>query len=42
MIDLISRLGLKVKKLKSFGSNGASVITNVNNGAPARLWENQI
>ena len=37
MIDLISRLELKLKKLKSFGSNGASVITSVNNGVPARL-----
>ena len=39
LINLVSRLGLKFKNLKTF-SDGASVMTGVNNGVAAWLWEN--
>ena len=34
LINLVSRLGLKLKNLKAF-SDGASVMTGVNNGVAA-------
>ena len=40
LINLVSRLGLKLKNLKAF-SDGASVMTGVNNGVAARLRENR-
>ena len=41
LIDLISRLGLELKKLKALASDDASVITGVNNGVAVQLRENQ-
>ena len=36
LIDLISILGLELKKLKAFSSDDTSVITGVNNGVTTR------
>ena len=41
LINLISRLGLDLRNLKAFASDGASVMTGVNNGVAARLRENR-
>ena len=42
LLDIISRLGLELKNLKAFASDGASVMTGVNNGVAARLREHQV
>ena len=36
LINLISRLGLDLRNLKTFASDGAPVMTGFNNGVPAR------
>ena len=41
LINFISRLGLDLRNLKAFASDGASVMTGVNNGVAARLRQNQ-
>ena len=42
LLNIISRLGLELKNLKAFASDGASVMTGVNNGVAARLREHQV
>ena len=39
LLGLLSRLGLELKHLKAFSSDGASVMTGVNTGVDARLRE---
>ena len=41
LLGLLSRLGLEIKHLKAFSSDGASVMTGVNTGVAARLRENE-
>ena len=42
LVDLISKLGLELKNLKAFSSDGASVMTGGNTGVAARLRQHQV
>ena len=42
LVDLISKLGLELKNLKAFSSDGASVMTGGNTRVAARLRQHQV